>query len=294
VVDNSHKTLLHPKRNRENMKQSAIFKKEPQQIAFTLIASSLLCLICACAHAQDADVLTTDRPDFVESSDVVGKGRFQIETSVAIERDQANFRKDRTLTTPTLLRFGVSDTVELRLETEGRTLYKSENSLTGATFETRGYSDLSAGLKWHVQDGHGGSPSIAWLLHADLDSGSAPFQGNGIRPSLRLVTEWELPNDFSLGVMPGIIYDKTDDGQRFYNGVFGVVLGKAWNTRFRTFVEIAAPQIASAKYGGSMATFDVGAAYLLSNLCQIDLAYYRGINENAPDSRWSIGLSKKF
>lgn len=44
--------------------------------------------MAAGVHAQEQeDTIQTDRPDFVESSNVVGKGRFQIETSIAYERD---------------------------------------------------------------------------------------------------------------------------------------------------------------------------------------------------------------
>ncbi|WP_254926575.1 hypothetical protein [Janthinobacterium sp. PC23-8] len=39
--------------------------------------------------AGGSDKIATDRPDFVESSNVVGKYRFQIETSVAQERNKA-------------------------------------------------------------------------------------------------------------------------------------------------------------------------------------------------------------
>mgnify|MGYP003353933713 FL=1 len=35
-------------------------------------------------------VIDTDGPDFVESSEVVGKGRFQFESDVMAERDRRN------------------------------------------------------------------------------------------------------------------------------------------------------------------------------------------------------------
>jgi hypothetical protein len=109
-----------------------------------------------------------------------------------------------------------------------------------------------------------------------------------------MVAEWQLPNDLSVDVMPGITYDKTEDGRRFFSGIFGIVLGKSWNDRFRTFIELAAPQIAHARYGGSNVTYDVGAAYLLSRNWQIDVALQEAANRNTPDHTWSIGLSTRF
>jgi hypothetical protein len=72
------------------------------------------------AMAAGEEPIVTDRPDFVESSQVVGKGRLQIETSLAAERDRAGGATERTTSTPTLLRIGASDSIELRLETDGR------------------------------------------------------------------------------------------------------------------------------------------------------------------------------
>ena len=50
-----------------------------------MIAAFTILSVAAAAHAQEKPI-TTDRPDFVESSLTVGQGRFQIETSVARER----------------------------------------------------------------------------------------------------------------------------------------------------------------------------------------------------------------
>lgn len=244
--------------------------------------------------AKESDKIVTDRPDFVESSDVVGNGRFQLETSVALERNKDAGLKERTFSTPTLLRFGVADTLELRVETDGRLVARTDDLHDGSHMTERGYADTSLGIKWHAVDEAGAMPSLGLLAHADLDSGSAPFRGNGVRPSLRVAAEWELPGQMALGVMPGLLRDKTADGRRFTAGIFGIVLGKEWSERWRSFVEVAAPQIARAKNGGTVATFDVGAAYLLTERCQLDSAISRGLNRNTADWSWTVGLSLKL
>lgn len=257
-----------------------------------MLACSIL-LSGAALHAEETDTIATDRPDFTESSNVVGKGRFQFETSVALDRNKANGIKDRTTSTPTLLRFGVSDTFELRVETDGRLVARSDNTGTGTRNTERGTADTSLGVKWHAFDAEGSMPSVGVLAHVDLDSGSAAFRGDGLRPSLRVVAEWELPNDFSFGMMPGFIVDKNANGDRFVAGILGLVVGKAWTERFRTFVELAAPQLAGSGDGGSAAALNVGAAYLLSTTVQLDTALAKG-NKHTSDLSWTIGLSAKF
>ncbi len=254
----------------------------------------MLTFACGVTLAAEKDEITTDRPDFVESSNVVGKGRFQIETGVAVERNAVAATKDRAITTPTLLRVGLSKDWEFRLESDGRTVYRTEDTSTGINSTTRGYSDLSVGAKWHALDEAGSRPSVGLLVHVDTATGSTQFRGNGSRPSLRLVAEWELPSEMSLGLMPGVTFDRDATGNRFTSGIFGAVLGKSWNERFRTFVEVAASKIARTSNGGSVVTFDVGGAYMLSKAWQIDTAMYQGLNHNTADLAWAIGLSAKF
>ena len=79
--------------------------------------------------------IATDRPDFVESSDVVGQGRVQIETGFSEERDRSGGVKTKIRTTPTLIRIGVSDTLELRrngrLRPEHRRAFSGRSNLAG-------------------------------------------------------------------------------------------------------------------------------------------------------------------
>ncbi|WP_373991244.1 transporter [Duganella sp. BuS-21] len=246
------------------------------------------------AHAvEEKDQVVTDRPDFVESSNVVGAGRFQIETSFALERDKAHGGKQRTYSTPTLLRFGLSDNWEARIETDGRMRVVTDDPGGGRQTDN-GYADVSLGVKWHMADADGALPSMGVLAHLDLDSGTAAFRAPGKGGSLRLAAEWELPGDLGLGVMPGLAWQRDDNGARYTSAILGVVLGKEWNERFRSFIEYSAPQIARGRHGGTVTTFDVGAAYLLTDLVQVDSALSRGLNRNTPDWSWTVGLSIKF
>ncbi len=259
-----------------------------------VLFSVLLAAITAQAAAAAEDTIATDRPDVVESSDVVGRGRFQIETCLAYERDRSGGTRTRVRSTPTLLRVGVNDTWELRLETDGR-LSATADDATGRTHD-RGYADVALGLKWHMQDGDEATarPGIAWLVHVDVDSGSAPFRGQGRRPSVRVVAEWDLPNDVSVGVMPGLFADRNVDGKRFVGGIVAAVASKSLTDRLRGFAELAASQLASRRNGGNVVTFDAGLAYLLTNDMQLDVAVARGLSKAAPDFAWTVGWSARF
>lgn len=258
-----------------------------------LLVLAALCASAASAQAAE-EAIATDRPDFVESSDVVGKGRFQIETSVAYERDESEGVRTRLYATPTLLRIGVSEDIELRFETDGALRLRTLEA--GGETKERGYADLSIGAKWHMVDGDEatGKPGIAWLLHVDADSGSRAFRGQGWRPSLRMVAEWDLPQGFSAGVMPGVYKDRGDDGKSYTGGIFAVVVGKSLTEKLRGFVEWSGQALTTTRHGGSVVTGDVGLAYLLSNSVQVDTAASWGLNKTSPDFGWTVGLSVRF
>ena len=240
--------------------------------------------------------IATDRPDFVESSDVVGQGRVQIETGFSEERDRSGGVKTKIRTTPTLIRIGVSDTLELRVETDGYVRSIAEPSRGGPILRERGFSDVSVGVKWHLQDGDAsrGTPGTALLAHLDLDSGSAPFRGPGVRPSLRWVAEWELPQGFSVGLMPGMLIDRNEDGKRFAAGILAATVAKTWSPKWRTFVEIAGQRIASNRNGGNVVTFNAGIVHLFTDTLHIDFTASRGLTDAAPRLQLGAGISTRF
>jgi outer membrane putative beta-barrel porin/alpha-amylase len=273
---------------------SCIVNRRPARRLVRLAAAACACATVAAAQAEDN--LATDRPDFVESSAVVGRGRVQVETSVAGERDvDAAGTRLSARATPTLVRVGVGERTELRLETDAWSRLNVRDA-AGAEQRERGFADVSLGVKWHQQDGDeaSGRPALAWLAHLDVDSGSAAFRGERVVPSLRLVAEWELPHDFCFGVMPGLYAERDAEGRRFVGGILAAVVGYAWTPRFRTFLEVAGEQIARSRHGGSVVVADVGAAYVLTPSMQIDAAVSHGLNDDAPDRRWTLGFSVRF
>ena len=256
-------------------------------------------LACLPAWAQQGasgdEPLKTDRPDFVETSEVVGKGRVQLETSLLVERERSSEERQRTYSMPTMLRVGVSEALELRIESDGRIVQHTRDKASGERTTRAGYADSSLGVLWHVQDGEGKRPSVGVLLDATLPTGSNSLRGKGVRPSLRMVGEWELPGEMELGVMPGIAVEHEEENERntprHGYGLFGISLDKAFSERLHGLVELSLPRIAHVRHGGTQASVDVGATYLLSKDCQLDTLFSRGLNHRTPYASWTVGLS---
>jgi hypothetical protein len=262
-----------------------------------LAAASLCLLATASVHAGDDDTISADRPSVAESAQVVGKGRVQLETGLQWERQRDDELHTRTLSTPTLLRIGLGDSAELRIETEGRTVIHASEPSSGEHTTVAAYADTELGIKWRLaeQQGEGfGPPSLALLLHAALPSGSRELRGHGVRPSLRLSAEWELAGGYSFGLMPGLGVDSDDAGKRYGYGVLAAEVDKALSERLHGFVELAAPQIARASHGGTQAIVDTGLTWLVNRNCQVDVSVAHGLNRRSPDLALGFGLSLRM
>jgi len=247
--------------------------------------------------AQEKDRLSSDRPDFLTSPDVVGKGRFQIETGALVQRDDAaGNTRTRTATTPTLLRLGVTDKIEMQLATDGRVRARETDLVTQATVHMHGYADTAIAIKWNTQDGdeEKGEPGIGWVLQATMPSGSRALRGRGVRPAVIGAFEWDLPNDMALGANAGLAYDNSETGGRFFSGTLGTGLSKRLTDHLTIAAEVVAQQVARRKYGGNVAIADIGATYLLTENVQVDALVGRGLSNASPKYLYTVGIAARF
>ena len=263
-------------------------KRHHHAIACLLAGLSVL----SAARADD-DTINPDRPNVANSSQVVGSGRVQLETGLNWDRQRDPDAHLRTLTTPTLLRIGVADALELRLETDGRTIEHASDPSSGAHAVSAGWADFAAGVKWHLYDQDGAKPSLGVIADLLLPTGSRALHGGGFRPTLEVPAEWDLGHEWSLAMMPGVGRDTDDAGSRYTYGVLAASVGKAFGERLHGFAEVAAPQIAHAAHGGTQLQFDAGVSWLVNKDCQLDAMLVRGLHRNTPELSLAFGLSAR-
>ncbi len=150
----------------------------------------------------------------------------------------------------------------------------------------------SLGARWRVLHGDASShvPLAAWMP----DMQTADARTASLRPTMNLSGEWALPNDFSLGVMPGMLVDYSTLGRRQTNGTFAVTLGKTWSPQWRTFVDMARDKVASVQIAGVSTSVDAGISFVATRSTQIDFAVTRGLSDTAPAFQAGLGLSSNF
>ena len=253
-------------------------------------------LLATAATAQEGvEPLVTDRPDITESSQVVGPGRFQIETGLLREYRSGRNGDERSLFTPTLLRLGLTSRWEARLETDGYSRARVFSPDAGVT-RTSGYSVLAPGAKYQIREAGEGwtEPSLAAIFHVNVPSGSGIFRGQKLTWDAKVAADWDLAPKWSLGVNAALVFDEDDRGKVFTSGVLTGSLGRELTNRVRSFVELAT-QLPESSHGGRALVLDGGFTYLLNLDTQLDLAVGTGLSGATPaDVFWTLGLSRRF
>lgn len=254
-----------------------------------LLATATFWIACAVSGQETTEVLEliTDRPDQTESSAIVPRGYFQIESGITYSDEGS---ESRTLEYPgTLLRIGVSKRLELRLGTQGFVSEFEGNRTTG-------YGDSEIGTKIYLLRERGWRPETALLASVSLPTGSDGFSTNRMDPSFRFAFSHTLTDTVSLGYNLGAAWEtvSTSSGRSTLSDLqYTVTAGFGLSERFGAFVELFGDTPLSAD-GSSEVSFDGGVTFLIRPNLQLDAALGVGLTDEAPDWFFTTGVSIRF
>ena len=210
------------------------------------------------AGAQETTPFTADRPGATTGVDVMPKGRVQWETGVAWEHSKLEGPAATTWTLNTsLLRWGFSDTAELRLQGDWL-----QTSAAGDHFS--GLANVAVGTKVRLFEGWKAVPAISLQGHVLVPGGSEahylPAHWGG---QLGLLFQNELTSWLSLGYEGDLVWSDTSRPTAF----FGLCLGFALSSRLSLAVE-------EYNYNTSDGTdcwSEIALSYQLTPRLQLDL-----------------------
>jgi len=238
-------------------------------------ASVLLFLFASAAAAQEPGLINPDRPGIADSSAVVGAHIWQIEAG--LERDHA--AGERSLSTPLLFRYGISNAFELRVEGDG---YVHSN-------EGSGFAPVSLGAKYHFSE----APSLGVIARIFVPSGTGAQRSHTTTGDLRLAADINLSEKWSIN--PNIGVASQDDGHgRFTAGLAAMTLQYSLSDRANVFVD-GALQSPERPSGGASLIVDSGAAWIVGRNTQFDVSLGWGAQgTTAPNVFWAAGISRRF
>ncbi len=249
-----------------------------------------LFLVSAFASFGQSDIIT-DRPTQSSSPYTLPKGYFQIETGFQLQNTNSFFgnfnpteRQLQVITFNTsLVRFGLSDNIELRLVQE--TTKTRVRSRAGGSIISASPVELTPtlfGAKIKLMEGEGLYPQVAFLAHI----------GGPILSDLTKGTQADFRFSFqhTLGEKSSIAYNlggMWPGGFGEFTPLYTLVYNYSFSSKLSSFVELYGFLPSGAKDH----RLDFGLTYLIQNMIQLDAFAGFGISRTSPDFVTGLGLS---
>jgi hypothetical protein len=263
---------------------------------FGLIAAGSATAACGQASQAPApDYINPDRPGIADGSYVVGSGRFQVETGIQLEWRDDRGERDFRLFVPTLLRLGVNDRLEFRVE--GNTLTYERSSPGGAApaRDATGLAPTSIGLKYHILDPDGvRRPSVGVIARLFPPNGSGAFRSDRTSGDVRVAADWDFAPKWSLNPNVGVGAYEDDSGRSYVTALAAMTLNFNPSPTLNFFGDFGA-QAPERKNGRASLIVDAGTAIIIGKNMQLDLSAGTGIAGSTPPKLFvSAGVSERF
>ena len=277
------------------------------QLAVVLLLFVILISVPAAAQSQarqqpastqskdsdNEDLINPDRPGIADGSTVIGAKTLQIESGFQEEFRHQKETREHTLFIPTLLRIGISDHWEARIEGNSFTR-RSEFDSTGMTNHISGLAPFSIGVKYQIEDSKGiKHPSLGAIFRVFPSWGTSEFRTHHVTGDLRLAADWDFAPRLKLSLNPNVgvgVYED-DKGNAFAAELFAVTLNYLPSRKLNPFIDLGL-QAPEEKGGKSAVIVDGGIAYIAGRNIQLDASVGAGVHGHTPPHPFmSLGIS---
>jgi hypothetical protein len=260
-----------------------------------LLPGLALALAASIAHAAAADdvvrPIDPDRPDVTNGTATVGPGIVQIETGIEYSRTSVGGAPtEKQFSVPLVLRVGLLQNLEARLESEPLVVVRG-------TEDDTGFGDLTLGLKWGFFDAEEGDwrPALGLLPFVKLPTAQAPIGSERPDFGVLLLLSFNMPYDFFLDVnLGGSALGQTHPSGYLLQGQVSASVQRSLLTEHLVaFAELfyfsRDERDGHHRFGG-----DVGVIYRLTADLAVDAAVETTLTGRGPDFAVRAGLSTRF
>ena len=258
------------------------------------MALALFSVNPACGQERD---YCPARPGLGTPACTIAPGRVSVETGLIgwTRDDSTDSRTDTLMFGETLVRVGVSETVELQAEWTPHIQERVRDRASGLATARAGVGDLTLGLKANLRNPDGGGFAVA--VQPFVSAPVAPAHGGAgaWAAGVLVPMSWDLGGGLSAQVTPEADAAVDADGRGrhlAYSAVIG--LGFPVNRRLSGTIEY---QIARDDDPGGATTKHLGSVsfgWLISPSWQLDAGAVFGLNSAADDVQLYLGVSRRF
>jgi hypothetical protein len=237
-----------------------------------------------------ADDINPDRPGIADGSGVVGAGRLQVETGLQREWRRDGDEHERLTYVPTLLRIGIDEHWEGRIEGNAYGWQRQSGSSHSA-----GAMPVSLGVKVAIQaSDDSGKPGYGVIARVFPRSGSDTFGTHRVTGDVRFVADVPLSSNWLLTPNIGVAAEEDGDQRQYSTALFATTLSFAASKQLNVFVDTGM-QSREQRHGRKQVIVDTGVAYVLTSDVQLDASVGRGVHGDTPPRVFaSAGVSVRF
>jgi len=225
-------------------------------------------------QSEEPDLINPDRPGIADGSSVVGSKTFQLESGIQLEYRRSGDIHEHTFFIPTLLRFGIGNRWEARIE--GNTYTRDTTFDSGIkTDQASGFAPTSLGFKYHLYQSSGENQlSLGTIVRVFPAWGSHEFRAEHTTGDIRLAADWNFAPRLKLSLNPNIgVARYEDDQNRLFTALlFATTLNYAPTKKLNPFIDVGV-QAPEATEGKTSAILDGGLAYILGRNVQLDAGF---------------------
>ena len=227
-----------------------------------------------------APPMTTDRPDFTESSATVGRGVMQLEFGYTFARFGS--AESHSWGEP-LLRHGVfAPWLELRVAF-APVSQRADVTVTGT-------EDLYLGAKLALTMQHGALPEVALVLQATVPTGSAAFTADRALAGANLLYGWDVSPRWSVAGSTQYNRASLDASHSYGEWAQSVTVARALSGWIGSYAE----WFGIFGSGCDAQYANAGVTYAATDDLQFDVRVGKGLTDDAEDLFVGTGVSIRF
>lgn len=240
----------------------------------------------------------TDRPDTTESPHTVDAGHFQFEFSVAdYSYDRRNAARETTRVwevAPVNIKIGLLNDTDIQFLLTPYVRERTTDRATDSTTRVDGFGDTTIRVKQNIVGNDEGDFALAIVPFITLPTAKRALGAGDVECGLIVPMGFELPNEFSLGLMGEIDILRSADRSRYVvDFVHTATINRRIAGNLSGFVEYAGFHNLNndEDYRGS---FNCGLIYEFTPDFRLDAGVRVGLTEAAEDLGVFVGGTYRY
>lgn len=236
------------------------------------------------SFAQTAPQIVSDRPGQAFTHQVVGKGVFQIQSGLDLNRAKTSLIEQEVQTSVNEFRLGLSESFEIST-VWNYSKTSSTNNQTSFSNEFDGVSQWQLGFRYNlIPESDGWIPGVGIQTRFSMKQVSRNYQASQVAPTTMLFTNHTLLDDLNVSFNGGVAYDGNTAIPQY---LYVISFAQNFTSNFGVIYEFYGNEYddQDSNYGGA------GLFYFPNKDLQLDLYASMGKNQGVEEFYMSLGLS---